>query len=147
MTGPRIILRREFEVHAAHRLEHYEGKCSNLHGHLFRIFISVADTYDLDKGFSLDFGELKRIVEENIINKLDHQNLNDVLPLNPTAENITLWCWFTLNKNCPDLDLDQIEVYETDKSCGIMTKEIYDEYKNSYYFDEFLDKMGANIIK
>ncbi|HEX8983849.1 MAG TPA: 6-carboxytetrahydropterin synthase QueD [Bryobacteraceae bacterium] len=75
---------------AGHALRNYHGKCENVHGHNYRVRI-VIEGAELDKaGLLVDFVELKRVLRA-IIEKLDHQFLNDVAPfdrLNPSAENM-----------------------------------------------------------
>ena len=65
---------------AAHKLEDYQGKCANIHGHRWDILFEIS-TPILNNGMVVDFTELKGLVD-----KLDHQCLNDILDFNPTAE-------------------------------------------------------------
>ena len=82
-------IEKRIEVSASHQLVlDYDSKCSQLHGHNWIITI-FCKAEELDQnGMVVDFTEIKRKIK----NRLDHQNLNDVLPFNPTAENIARWC-------------------------------------------------------
>jgi len=80
----RVLGRFRFE--AAHAVV-INGKPEELHGHTFRLEVAVEG--ELRGGYVMDFLELRRIVGE-IIERLDHRNLNDLLE-NPTTENIALW--------------------------------------------------------
>lgn len=80
---------KRFTFDAAHRLKGLPSshKCSHLHGHTYTVEIIVS-AMDLDEnGFVLDFAELSPL-KEYIDTVLDHAYLNDVLPFNPTSENI-----------------------------------------------------------
>ncbi len=75
---PTIIrLTKEFTFEAAHALEGYDGLCREIHGHSYRLFVTVKGTPCADEsnpkfGMVMDFGELKRIVNEQILSRLDH---------------------------------------------------------------------------
>jgi len=79
---------KRLEISAAHSLMlSYESKCEALHGHNWIVKIYCkSETLNQD-GMVTDFTFIKRDIEK----ALDHQNLNDVLPMNPTAENIARW--------------------------------------------------------
>ena len=83
---------------AAHQLRLYDGKYENLHGHNWSAQVTVeADELDA-MGVGIDFVKLKQMVEE-ILNKLDYQNINEIPPfdeLNPSAENIARWLFLKL---------------------------------------------------
>ena len=82
-------VKKTMEVSASHSLSlNYESKCSTPHGHNWHITV-YCKSRQLDvNGMVVDFSELTRKIKE----PLDHQCLNDVLPFNPTAENIARWC-------------------------------------------------------
>ncbi len=72
-----IRLTKEFSFEAAHALDGYDGPCREIHGHSYRLFVTVSgtpadDTANPKFGMVVDFGVLKRIVNEQVISKLDH---------------------------------------------------------------------------
>ena len=75
---------------AGHALREYKGKCENVHGHNYRVQITVEGEKLNRIGLLVDFVELKRVVRE-VIARLDHQFINDLEPftvINPSAENM-----------------------------------------------------------
>ncbi|MHB1847010.1 MAG: 6-carboxytetrahydropterin synthase QueD [Deltaproteobacteria bacterium] len=103
-------LEAEFHFSAAHRLPFYDGPCFRMHGHNYRLIVSVEGKPDPKSGMILDFVELKRIVERSILEKCDHQTLNDFLE-NPTAELIAEWMWRLLRPELPGLC--ELRLWET----------------------------------
>lgn len=102
-----------FTFEAAHQLPNLpaDHKCSRLHGHSFRIAIHVSGDIDPDKGWVMDFADLKAAFKP-ILDKLDHYYLNDIKGLeNPTSEVIVKWVWDKLYPLVPQLS--KIELYET----------------------------------
>ena len=103
---------KDFSFEAAHRLPLVPEthKCSNLHGHSFRVRIYVDGPID-EMGWFMDFSELKKICAP-YIEQLDHSYLNEIAGLeNPTSENIAIWLWEKISKDLQGLY--SIEVKET----------------------------------
>lgn len=96
---------KRMEIAGAHKLNlSYESKCSNLHGHNWIITVHCRSEELNNDGMVCDFAHIK----ERVHNLLDHQNLNEVLPFNPTAENIANWIW-GLVPNCYKVEVQESE--------------------------------------
>lgn len=125
------ITRRETFA-AAHRLykkdlsdeENYNlfGKCSNpnWHGHNYTLEVVIAGNPDPDTGFVMDIKKLKKIIHTNVIDKMDHKNLNieteflkDIIP---TSENICIAIWKQLLDKIPGGKLYSVKLYETENN-------------------------------
>ncbi|HEY90969.1 MAG TPA: 6-carboxytetrahydropterin synthase QueD [Dehalococcoidia bacterium] len=105
---------------AAHYLRGYQGKCEALHGHRFRVVVSVEATQLDDTGMAFDFTLLKQHLGE-IIDRLDHTCLNDIAPfdeINPSSENIATTIYQELNPKLAGapVSLSCIEVWESPQS-------------------------------
>ena len=111
-----MILRKEYWFEAAHFIYNHPGKCRNLHGHSYKLFVLLEGAVNPETGMIIDFDDLSKVVVEQVISKLDHRFLNDLIPLS-TAENISVWIWEQLKPALPLLC--QIEVYETTDNCVI----------------------------
>jgi len=125
------ITRRE-TFNAAHKLyredwseqKNWEvfGKCSNhnWHGHNFTIYVTVKGIPNPDTGFVINLKDLSEIVKQEVVEPLDHKNLNLDVPefadLNPTAENIAVVIWQKLRKYI-DANKDlEVVLYETPRN-------------------------------
>ena len=98
---------KRMEISAAHSLMiSYDSKCEEIHGHnwILKIYCK-SEKLNFD-GMVTDFTAIKRKIEE----ALDHKNLNNVLPCNPTAENIARW----ICDNTPNAY--KVEVWESENN-------------------------------
>jgi 6-pyruvoyltetrahydropterin/6-carboxytetrahydropterin synthase len=106
-------LSKRFRFEAAHFLPHVpEGHpCRRLHGHSYRVDVTVRGEVDPQTGWFLDYGNLSRVVHPALA-ALDHNLLNSVAGLeNPTSENLCAWLWEKLEPLLPGLS--RIVVLET----------------------------------
>jgi 6-pyruvoyltetrahydropterin/6-carboxytetrahydropterin synthase len=115
-----MILRKEYWFESAHFIYNHPGKCRNLHGHSYKLFVNLEGTPDAETGMIIDFDDLSKIVNDKVIARLDHRFLNDLIPLS-TAENISRWIWAELKPALPSLC--RIEVFETTDNCVIYSGE------------------------
>lgn len=129
----RAVLTKSFQFEAAHSLPGHQGKCARLHGHSYRFEVSVrglikAAPEASDDGMVMDFGELSICVQEAILKRLDHQNLNEVLGIRTTAENLVHWIWDELvRSSVPDSQLYRIRLWETESGSVEITHAERDE--------------------
>jgi len=113
---PLLTITRKFDFCYGHWLPDYDGKCANMHGHNAVLEIEVKEGAGRDDTYPtmiMDFGDLKEIVEREVILHLDHKVANDLLEY-PTAENMVRWMWDKLT--IPGLfygSLVRIRLYET----------------------------------
>lgn len=108
-----MLVSKVFTFDAAHQLTDYHGECENLHGHTFRLVVTIEHPVQKN-GMAYDFVELKKVVREKVIARVDHTYLNDLLP-NPSAENLAVWIWGELQEALP-VRLHEIQVHETPTS-------------------------------
>ena len=84
-----ITVTKIFMFEACHHLPHYDGACARPHGHSYKLEVTVdgmiQPNWNSKCGMIIDFKDLKSVVNESVIKKYDHSNLNDFFP-NPTAE-------------------------------------------------------------
>jgi 6-pyruvoyltetrahydropterin/6-carboxytetrahydropterin synthase len=110
----------EAQFSAAHQLRGYKGKCEDLHGHNWRVQVTVSSDKLSDIGMVIDFHELKEISGE-VISSLDHTFLNDVFPfteINPSSENIARWIYESIRKRLKkkDCSISSVTVWENETS-------------------------------
>ena len=117
---------KRFTFEASHFLPDYLGPCGNMHGHRFELEVEVKATDTFTGDMIIDFKDLKKIVKENIIDRVDHTVLNKVFPhFSPTAENlvrhfVTLLKGKFFGYNCI---LHRIKLHETENSFAEWRKE------------------------
>jgi 6-pyruvoyltetrahydropterin/6-carboxytetrahydropterin synthase len=105
---------------AAHQLRGYEGKCEAMHGHNWRVQVTVSSETLNDIGLAIDFVDLKTIANE-VIQSLDHTFLNEVFPfteINPSSENIARWVFDSIKKKIDDKNVScsSVTVWESETS-------------------------------
>ena len=134
-----IRLTKRFSFEMAHALFNYDGKCRNIHGHSYKLYVTIIGSVKNDEsspkdGMVCDFSILKEIVKKEIINVFDHalilnkrdaekHNLTETNPrtilfsLQPTCENIMIHFKNLIVKKLPhDISLINIKLYETEDS-------------------------------
>tara|TARA_Y100000780_G_C13575109_1_gene374477 strand:+ start:223 stop:579 length:357 start_codon:yes stop_codon:yes gene_type:complete len=107
---------KTFTIEAARSLPNLPDghPCKNIHGHSFKITITVTGNVDNKTGFVMDFGDIDETFNP-LLSKLDHSYLNDIEGLeNPSSENVCQWIWERLAPSLPGLS--QIEIKETDST-------------------------------
>jgi 6-pyruvoyltetrahydropterin/6-carboxytetrahydropterin synthase len=117
VAAPRTSVTCSFTFEAAHRLAWHPGKCRNLHGHSYRLEVTVTGPLDAN-GVVVDFDHLTEIVEREVIERFDHRDLNEVLD-NPTAELLAHRAWELLTT--AGVDLAGLRLWETADSSVVLT--------------------------
>ena len=136
-----IRITREFSFEGAHALGGYDGKCCHIHGHSYRMAVTVSgnpieDDNSPKKGLVLDFTDLKKIVNENIIDKFDHALVMKegallaedigrvygnvvIVDFQPTSEMLVIHFADIVKSLLPEgIQLHSIKLWETEKSCA-----------------------------
>jgi 6-pyruvoyltetrahydropterin/6-carboxytetrahydropterin synthase len=109
---------------AGHALRNYRGKCENVHGHNYRVRITVQGDRLDSTGLLVDFVELNRLIG-GAVEYLDHRFINDLPPfdeLNPSAENIAKYFYERVStgiKSEVGAQLSAVQVWETDASSAV----------------------------
>jgi len=99
-------IKKTLEISAAHKLAlDYESKCTTLHGHNWIVTVYLRSKELNKNGMIMDFVDIK----QKITAKLDHQILNDIVPFNPTAENLAKFICDELAPFCYRVDVTESE--------------------------------------
>ena len=111
-----FYLTKTFTFDSAHNLINYKGKCEKLHGHTYKLDVTVKGTLN-DEDMVVDFVDFKKIVKNKVVDVLDHSYINDILK-QPSAENIALWIWNQLFQilKTDNYELYEVKVWETKSS-------------------------------
>ena len=129
---PAVTVTRRLTFNAAHRVHNPAlsdaenqslfGKCNNpnWHGHNYVLEVSVTGPVDEKTGYVMDLGALKRVVQDEVVGKMDHRNLNlevDFMQgINPTTENIVVACWRVLEPRIRPNRLTRLRLIETENN-------------------------------
>ena len=132
MSPPIVTVTRLLRFNAAHRVHNPAlsdeentalfGKCNNpnWHGHNYVLEVTVAGEIDARTGYVIDLGKLRAIVEREVVDQVDHRNMNLEVPFlsgtNPTAENIVVACWRVLEPAVAPGRLARLRLWETENN-------------------------------
>ena len=127
-----ITVSRKAHFNAAHRLHNKNwtdeknqkifGKCNyqNYHGHNYELIVSVTGEINPETGYVIDMGELKKIIKNEVEERLDHKNLNLDIPhfsnTIPSAENICIYIYDILKDNIDSQFKLSVRLYETPRN-------------------------------
>lgn len=134
----KIRVTKEFDFEMAHALWNYDGACRNIHGHSYRLFVTIIGIPEQHKGnpkfgMVMDFKDLKKLVNTSVVDTLDHSlvvfkeaegNSLDavksmyqkvhVFDFQPTCENLVSYIAGNLKELMPgDIELHSLKLYET----------------------------------
>jgi 6-pyruvoyltetrahydropterin/6-carboxytetrahydropterin synthase len=128
----KVYITRKVHFNAAHRIfnpewtdeKNYEvfGGCSNpnWHGHNYTLEVTLVGTPNPETGYVYDLKKLKQLLENKIINKVDHKNLNvevDFMQgIIPTTENFAIQIWKELEPHIQGAKLYSVKLYETERN-------------------------------
>ena len=129
---PIVTITRRLRFNAAHRVHNPAltdeentrtfGKCNNpnWHGHNYTLDVSLVGPIDERTGYVMDLSHLRDVVEREVIEKLDHRNLNlDVdfmRGINPTSENLVVACWRVIEPHIRPARLSRLRLWETENN-------------------------------
>ena len=129
---PQVTVTRRLRFNAAHRVHNPQlsdeenrqlfGKCNNpnWHGHNYVLEVAVEGPIDDRTGYVVDLGRLKAVVQREVIDQVDHRNMNVDVPfmqgINPTSENIVVACWRVLEPSVLPGRLKRLRLWETENN-------------------------------
>jgi 6-pyruvoyltetrahydropterin/6-carboxytetrahydropterin synthase len=105
---------------AGHALRNYRGKCENVHGHNYRVLVTIQGAQLDSIGLLVDFVEVKKLMGR-VVDRLDHQFINDLAPfdiLNPSAENMAKYFYDEISAGLgsSQVRVGEVKIWETDTS-------------------------------
>lgn len=144
-----VRITKIFSFESAHALFGYDGKCKNIHGHSYKLYVTVKgkpieDQNNPKYGMLIDFGDLKKIIYKEIIDPLDHgvilnensphKSLGDEMikeghkvvfvPYQPTCENMVINFAAAIQNQLPNfITLEKLKLFETENSYGEWIRE------------------------
>ena len=127
--GRLAILTKTVQFEAAHQLPEHRGKCARLHGHSYRLEVSLRGPIrrapgESDDGMVMDLQDLSALIHQAVLARLDHRYLNDILEERTTAENLAHWIWDALLENgLPEALLYRLRLWETSSGWVEITRE------------------------
>lgn len=134
----RITVVKKFTFEACHHLVKYKGACERPHGHSYKLEIGVSGFPDY-RGLVIDFKELKALVNDLIISKVDHYDLNDEMVKsfnmngNTTCENMVQTFFEVLDSEItgmqPSLRLEFVKLWETEDSYAYLDRKEFNKYE------------------
>lgn len=110
---PYTTVTSTFRFDAAHYLPNHSKKCKFLHGHSYKLEVTVRRKVDVETGMVIDFGKLKSVVRAQVEEVLDHGYINNFVSM-PTSENIIMWIWAQLSMDIKGLH--KLRLYETENN-------------------------------
>lgn len=142
----KIRITKEFHFEMSHCLNNYNGACKNIHGHSYKLFVTLRGEPSKDKnsssyGMVMDFTQLKKMVKENILDIFDHSLViernspfiefikqidtkKNIVDFQPTCENFVLYFKKQIEPLLPqNVELYKMVLYETASSCAEWNKD------------------------
>ena len=103
---------------AGHALRNYRGKCENVHGHNYRVLVTIQGPQLDSIGLLVDFVEVKKLMSR-VVDRLDHQFINDLAPfdiINPSAENMAKYFYDEISAGLGEsqVRVGEVKIWETD---------------------------------